>query len=37
MIGGWQFDQSVIMPYKFARNIMDAKNVKPGDPGTGKG
>ena len=23
MIGGWQFDQSIVMPYKFARNIMD--------------
>ena len=29
MIGGWQFDQSVIMPYKFARNIMFAKNANP--------
>jgi len=29
MIGGWQFDQSVIMPYKFARNIMLAKNSNP--------
>src|SRR5438046_584201 len=26
MIGGWRFDQSVIMPYKFARNIMFARN-----------
>lgn len=23
MIGGWQFDQSVVMPYKYARTIMD--------------
>jgi putative ABC transport system permease protein len=23
IIGGWQFDQSIVMPYKFARNIMD--------------
>jgi putative ABC transport system permease protein len=29
MIGGWQFDQSVIMPYKFARNIMFARNSSP--------
>jgi putative ABC transport system permease protein len=29
MMGGWQFDQSVIMPYKFARNIMFARNSSP--------
>lgn len=29
MIGGWQFDQSAIMPYKFARNIMFAQNSSP--------
>ncbi|MFI5186090.1 MAG: ABC transporter permease [Chitinophagales bacterium] len=29
MIGGWRFDQSVIMPYKFARNIMFAQNSSP--------
>jgi putative ABC transport system permease protein len=29
MIGGWRFDQSVIMPYKFARNIMFARNSQP--------
>jgi len=29
MIGGWQFDQSVIMPYKFARNILFARNSSP--------
>jgi putative ABC transport system permease protein len=29
MIGGWRFDQSVIMPYKFARNIMFARNSNP--------
>ncbi len=23
MIGGWQFDQSVVMPYRYARTIMD--------------
>ena len=29
MFGGWQFDQSVIIPYKFARNIIFERN---GDP-----
>jgi len=29
MIGGWQFDQSVMMPYKFARNIMFSRNASP--------
>lgn len=29
MIGGWQFDQSVIVPYKFAVNLMVAKNSNP--------
>ncbi|MER3499645.1 MAG: hypothetical protein C4308_13965 [Chitinophagaceae bacterium] len=29
MIGGWQFDASVLMPYKFARNIMLEKNSNP--------
>jgi len=29
MIGGWQFDQSIIMPYKFARNIMWSRNSSP--------
>jgi putative ABC transport system permease protein len=29
MIGGWQFDQSVILPYRFARNIMDPKRSDP--------
>jgi putative ABC transport system permease protein len=29
MIGGWQFDASVLMPYKFARNIMLEKNSSP--------
>lgn len=28
-IGGWQFDQSVIMPYKYARNIMDERRANP--------
>lgn len=25
MIGGWQFDQSIVMPYRYARNLMDEK------------
>jgi putative ABC transport system permease protein len=29
MIGGWRFDESVIMPYRFARNIMFAQNSSP--------
>ncbi len=29
MIGGWRFDESAIMPYKFARNIMFARNSSP--------
>ena len=29
MIGGWQFDQSIIMPYRFARTIMDEKRADP--------
>jgi putative ABC transport system permease protein len=29
MIGGWQFDKSVILPYKFAMNVMVAKNSNP--------
>lgn len=29
MIGGWQFDQSVIMPYNFAKNIMYERNASP--------
>ena len=29
MIGGWRFDESVIMPYKFARNIMVARYSNP--------
>ena len=29
MIGGWRFDQSAIMPYKFARNIMFERNSNP--------
>ncbi|MBL0271320.1 MAG: ABC transporter permease [Chitinophagaceae bacterium] len=29
MIGGWQFDQSVILSYRYARNIMDEKKSDP--------
>ncbi|MBK5270376.1 MAG: ABC transporter permease [Bacteroidia bacterium] len=29
MIGGWNFDQNVVIPYKFARNIMDERNSNP--------
>ncbi len=29
MIGGWQFDQSVILSYRFARNFMDPKRSDP--------
>ena len=29
MIGGWNFDQSVVMAYKFARNMMDERRADP--------
>lgn len=29
MIGGWDFDQSVIIPYRFARNIMNELKADP--------
>jgi putative ABC transport system permease protein len=29
MIGGWNFDENIIIPYKFARSIMDEKNANP--------
>ncbi len=29
MIGGWNFDQNVVLPYKYARNIMDEKRADP--------
>jgi putative ABC transport system permease protein len=29
LIGGWQFDQSTIMSYRFARNIMDERRADP--------
>ncbi len=28
-IGGWQFDKSVLMTYRFARNVMDERNSNP--------
>jgi putative ABC transport system permease protein len=29
MIGGWQFDQSIVMPFHFARTVMDERNADP--------
>ena len=29
MIGGWDFDQSIVMPYKFARTIMNELRADP--------
>jgi putative ABC transport system permease protein len=29
MIGGWDFDQSIIFPYKYARNIMNEQRSSP--------
>jgi putative ABC transport system permease protein len=29
MIGGWNWDQSVVMPYKFARTMMDERRADP--------
>lgn len=29
MLGGWQLDDAVIMPYRFARTIMDERNADP--------
>ncbi len=29
MMGGWEFDQSVVMPYRYARTIMDERNASP--------
>lgn len=29
LIGGWQFDRSILMPYKYARTIMDEKRSSP--------
>lgn len=29
MLGGWEFDQSMILPYKFARTMMDERRASP--------
>jgi putative ABC transport system permease protein len=29
LIGGWNFDENVILPYKFARTIMDERRAEP--------
>ena len=29
MMGGWEFDQSVVMPYRYARTIMDERKASP--------
>ncbi len=29
IIGGWNFDESIVMPYKYARNIMDERRASP--------
>ena len=29
MLGGWQLDDAVVMPYRFARTIMDEKKAEP--------
>ncbi len=29
MIGGWNFDENVVLPYKFARTIMDERKADP--------
>jgi putative ABC transport system permease protein len=29
MLGGWQLDKAVVMPYRFARTIMDERNSQP--------
>ena len=29
MLGGWQLDQAIIMPYRFGRTIMDERNSEP--------
>jgi putative ABC transport system permease protein len=29
MLGGWQFDQAIVMPYRFARTIMDERRAEP--------
>jgi len=29
MLGGWQLDDAVVMPYRYARTIMDERNAEP--------
>jgi putative ABC transport system permease protein len=29
MLGGWQLDKAIVMPYRFARTIMDERNAQP--------
>jgi putative ABC transport system permease protein len=29
MLGGWNFDQNVILPYRYARNLMDERRADP--------
>jgi putative ABC transport system permease protein len=29
MIGGWDFDQNAVIPYKFARNLVEERNANP--------
>ena len=29
MLGGWQLDQAVVMPYRFGRTVMDERNAQP--------
>lgn len=29
ILGGWQFDQSVVMPYRYARSLMDERRADP--------
>ena len=29
MIGGWNFDQNIVLPYRYARNIMDERRADP--------
>ncbi len=29
MIGGWQMDQALVMPYRYARTVMDERNSNP--------
>lgn len=29
MMGGWEFDQSVVMPYRYARTMMDERRASP--------